>query len=52
MDRKEQENRKKTMMQLEKLLESYSIDDFRAEIDDDIEETKEGVVHMGRSHNR
>ncbi len=42
----------KTMMQLDKLLDAYSIDNFRNDMDNDVEETKEGVNHMGRVHNR
>ena len=39
-------------MQLEKLMDAYSVDNFRNDLLNDIDETKEGVVHMGRAHNR
>ena len=52
LDRKEQEDRTKQMMQLDKMVESYSIDNFRNEISDEIEETREETLYMSQAHNR
>ena len=40
------------MQQLEKMIESYSVDNFRNQILTDIEETKDEVNYMGQAANR
>lgn len=40
------------MMQINKTIETYSVDNFRNEISVDIEETKEEVRYMGQAHRR
>ena len=40
------------MMQLDKMVESYSVDNFRNAISDEIEETKEETLYMSQAHNR
>lgn len=52
IDRKEQENRLKQMRQLEKLIESYSIENFKDEVQEVIEETKEEAEYESQSKRR
>ena len=40
------------MIQLQKLIEAYSVDNFRNEVQDDIEETKDEAQYLQQSKNR
>lgn len=52
VDRQEQEQRQRQMQQLNKTQEQYSVDNFRNELADDIEETKEEVRYTGQSQRK
>lgn len=49
IDRQEQENRHKHMRQLNKLIETYNMDNFQDDVRENIEETKEEANYEGQN---